>query len=185
MHAREVHDHETHAYEIHALEMHAQKVLGKPPRSLTLQTAARWSICRDLSCKIQVFALRDKRSLWASAGLRTLPPPNRLQVNRGTCRYKNPRRPHPPPRASRVSHHPRGNGSACAEYQRAFIESRLWRNASRAKEQHAAGTSRWWLKGCFCLSSLRTTYTALFITFDSKLEIQATCWLLIYRISCV
>ena len=37
-----------------------------------------------------------------------LPPP-RLQVNRGTCRfgrYKNPRRPHPPPRASRVSHHP-------------------------------------------------------------------------------
>jgi hypothetical protein len=25
-------------------------------------------------------------------------------------------------------------GSACAEYQRAFIESRLWRNASRAKE---------------------------------------------------
>jgi len=37
-----------------------------------------------------------------------LPPP-RLQVNRGTCRfgrYKIPRRPHPPPRASRVSHHP-------------------------------------------------------------------------------
>jgi hypothetical protein len=36
-------------------------------------------------------------------------PPPRLQVNRGTCRfgrYKNPRRPHPPPRASRVSHHP-------------------------------------------------------------------------------
>ena len=35
--------------------------------------------------------------------------PPRLQVNRGTCRfgrYKNPRRPHPPPRASRVSHHP-------------------------------------------------------------------------------
>jgi len=33
----------------------------------------------------------------------------RLQVNRGTRpfgRYKNPRRPHPPPRASRVSHHP-------------------------------------------------------------------------------
>ena len=61
-------------------------------------------------------------------------------------------------------------GSACAEYQRAFIESRLWRNASRAKEQHAADTSRWWLKGCFCLSSLRTTYTALFITFSSELE---------------
>ena len=37
------------------------------------------------------------------------PPPPRLQVNRGTCRfgrYKNPRRPHPPPCASRVSHHP-------------------------------------------------------------------------------
>ena len=46
----------------------------------------------------------------------------------------------------------------------------MWRNASRAKEQHAAGTSRWWLKECFCLSSLRTTYTALFITFDSELE---------------
>src|SRR5450755_4036349 len=60
--------------------------------------------------------------------------------------------------------------SACAEYQRAFIESRLWRNASRTKEQHAADTPRWWLKGCFCLSSLRTTYTALFITFDSELE---------------
>jgi hypothetical protein len=27
------------------------------------------------------------------------------------------------------------------------------------KEQHAADTSRWWLKGCFC-----------FITFDSELE---------------
>ena len=63
-----------------------------------------------------------------------------------------------------------GLGSARAEYQRAFIESRLWRNASRAKEQHAADTSRWWRKGCFCLSSLRTTYTALFITFDSELE---------------
>jgi hypothetical protein len=42
---------------------------------------------------------------------RRAPPysPPRLQVNRGTCRlgsYKNPRRPHPPPRASQVSHHP-------------------------------------------------------------------------------
>jgi hypothetical protein len=36
-------------------------------------------------------------------------------------------------------------GSACAEYQRVFIESRLWRNASHTKEQHAADTSRWWL----------------------------------------
>jgi hypothetical protein len=26
----------------------------------------RWSICRDLSCKIRVFALRDKRSLSAA-----------------------------------------------------------------------------------------------------------------------
>jgi hypothetical protein len=32
-----------------------------------------------------------------------LPLPPRLQVNRGACRYKNPRRPHPPLRASRVS----------------------------------------------------------------------------------
>ena len=29
-------------------------------RSPTLQTVVRWSICRDLSCKIRVFALRDK-----------------------------------------------------------------------------------------------------------------------------
>src|SRR5271155_4060205 len=29
---------------------------------------------------------------------------------------------------------------------------------------------RWWQKRCFCLSLLRTTYTALFITFDSELE---------------
>src|SRR5271163_3566063 len=74
---------------------------------------------------------------------------------------------HPPDPCMADAH---GIGSACAEYQRAFIESRLWRNASRAKEQHAADTSRWWLKGCFCLSSLRTTYIALFITFDSDLE---------------
>ena len=44
------------------------------------------------------------------------------------------------------------------------------RNPSRAKEQDAADASRWWLKGCFCLSSIRTTYTALFITSDSELE---------------
>ena len=40
---------------------------------------------------------------------RAYSPPPRLQVNRGTCRfgrYKNARRPHPPRRASRVSHHP-------------------------------------------------------------------------------
>src|SRR4051794_34795483 len=36
--------------------------------------------------------------------------PRRLQVNQRACRfgrYKNPRRPHPLPCASRVSHHPR------------------------------------------------------------------------------
>ena len=35
--------------------------------------------------------------------------PSLMQPLWGTCRfgrYKNPRRPHPPPRASRVSHHP-------------------------------------------------------------------------------
>ena len=64
-----------------------------------------------------------------------------------------------------------GIGSACAEYQMGhLLRAVLWRNASRAKEQHAANTSRWWLKGYFCLSSYRTTYIALFITFDSELE---------------
>src|SRR5271154_6222765 len=63
MHAHEVHTCEAHTYEVHALEMHVRKVLGSP----TLQTVVRWSICRDLSCKIRVFALRDKRSLWAAA----------------------------------------------------------------------------------------------------------------------
>jgi hypothetical protein len=62
---------------------------------------------------------------------------------------------HPPDPGIADAH---GIGSACAEYQRVFIESRLWRNASRAKEQHAADTPRWWLKRYFCLSSLRMTY---------------------------
>ena len=62
MHAREVYTCEAHTYEVHALEMHVRKVLGSP----TLQTVVRWSICRDLSCKMRVLALRDKRSLWAS-----------------------------------------------------------------------------------------------------------------------
>src|ERR1700722_11325109 len=53
---------------------------------------------------------------------------------------------HPPDPCMADAH---GIGSACAEYQMAFIESRLWRNASRVKEQHAAGTSP---KVCFCLS---------------------------------
>src|SRR5271170_3967688 len=65
MHAHEVHTCEAHTYEVHALEMHVRKVLGSP----TLQTVVRWSICRDLSCKIRVFALRDKRSLWAAAAV--------------------------------------------------------------------------------------------------------------------
>src|SRR5271155_2494951 len=63
MHAHEVHTCEAHTYEVHALEMHVRKVLGSP----TLQTVVRWSICRDLSCKIRVLALRDKRSLSAAA----------------------------------------------------------------------------------------------------------------------
>jgi hypothetical protein len=63
MHAHEVHTCEAHTYEVHALEMHVRKVLGSP----TLQTVVWWSICRDLSCKIRVLALRDKRSLSAAA----------------------------------------------------------------------------------------------------------------------
>src|SRR2546430_2489084 len=59
MHAHEVHSCEVHTYKVHALEMHVRKVLGSP----TLQTVVRWSICRDLSCKIRVLALREKRSL--------------------------------------------------------------------------------------------------------------------------
>jgi hypothetical protein len=61
--AHEVHTYEVHAYEMHALEIHVRRGLGPP----TLQTVMRWSICRDLSYKIRVFALRDKRSLWAAA----------------------------------------------------------------------------------------------------------------------
>jgi hypothetical protein len=41
-----------------------KRLLRKPPDP---PPHKRWSICRDLSCKIRVFALRDKRSLWASA----------------------------------------------------------------------------------------------------------------------
>jgi hypothetical protein len=60
--------------------------------------------------------LKEILSMYNSKSDLALPPrllqfcsPPRLQVNRGTYRfgrYKNPRRPHPPPRASRVSHHP-------------------------------------------------------------------------------
>jgi hypothetical protein len=57
MHAHEVHTCEAHTYEVHAFEMHVRKSLGSP----TLQTVVWWSICRDLSCKIRVFALRDKK----------------------------------------------------------------------------------------------------------------------------
>ena len=38
-----------------------------------------------------------------------------------------------------------------AEYQRAFIESRLWRNASRAKEQHGADNIALVAKGMLLL----------------------------------
>jgi hypothetical protein len=74
VHAYEMHAHETHARNMHAYEMnarevyshemyardmHTRKVLGKTSKSPTLQTVVRWSICRDLSCKIRVFAPRD------------------------------------------------------------------------------------------------------------------------------
>jgi hypothetical protein len=45
-------------------------------KSPALQTVVRWSICRDLSCKMRVFALRDKRSLSASV---------RAAVGRSPC----------------------------------------------------------------------------------------------------
>ena len=38
-------------------EIHPRKVLGYP----TLQTVVRWSICRDLSCKRSLSALRSRR----------------------------------------------------------------------------------------------------------------------------
>src|SRR6266516_4216010 len=65
MHAYEMHAHKTHAYEIHALEMYARKVLEKISRSPTLQTVVRWSICRDLSCKMVLAQL----SLRPAAGV--------------------------------------------------------------------------------------------------------------------
>src|SRR5436305_3375411 len=74
MHAHEVYICESHTYKVHALEMHVRKVLGSP----TLQTVVRWSICRDLSCKIRVLALRDKRSLFPSA---PVPPKLRQERN--------------------------------------------------------------------------------------------------------
>ena len=42
----------------------SKKALGKPSGPLSYK---RWLICRDLSCKIRVFMLRDKRSLSAAA----------------------------------------------------------------------------------------------------------------------
>ena len=54
MHVYEEHDYEIGACEVHTYEMHARGCL-------TLQTVVRWSICRDLSRKIRVFALRDKK----------------------------------------------------------------------------------------------------------------------------
>ena len=54
---------------------------------------------------------------------------------------------HPPDPCMADAH---GIGSACAEYQRAFIESRLWRNANRAKE-HAADNIALVAKGMLLL----------------------------------
>ena len=54
MHIREIHALETHAYEIDALGTHSRMVLGDTSRSPTLQAVVRWSICRDLGCKIRV-----------------------------------------------------------------------------------------------------------------------------------
>jgi hypothetical protein len=65
MHAYEMHAYEVPAHEVYPHEMHARKVLVKTFRSPTLQTAW-WSIYRDLSYKIRVFTVRDKRSLSAS-----------------------------------------------------------------------------------------------------------------------
>jgi hypothetical protein len=59
MHGYEVYAHELYPHEIRALDMHTGMVLGNISRSPTLQTVVRWSICRDLSCKIRVFTLRD------------------------------------------------------------------------------------------------------------------------------
>jgi hypothetical protein len=63
---QQMHAYEVYAYEVYTHEMHARKVLAKTFRSPTLQTVW-WLICRDLGCKIRVFALRDKRSLSAAA----------------------------------------------------------------------------------------------------------------------
>src|SRR2546421_10915782 len=60
-----MHAYEVYAHEVNPHEMYARKVLAKTFRSPTLQTVW-WSICRDLSCKLRVFALRVKRSLSAS-----------------------------------------------------------------------------------------------------------------------
>jgi hypothetical protein len=53
MYAHKLHAHEMHAREVRAYKMHAHKTHAYP-------TVVRWSICRDLSCRMRVFALRDK-----------------------------------------------------------------------------------------------------------------------------
>src|ERR1700735_3345101 len=78
MHVREVHAHETHAYEV---EMHARNDLGSPD----LQTVVRWSSCRDLSCKIRAFALRDKRSLLAAALILFRAHPPKFGIRQQAC----------------------------------------------------------------------------------------------------
>jgi hypothetical protein len=51
---------ETPAHRMHTREMHAREV------PINHQRLHGWSIFRDLSCKIRVFALRDRRSLSAA-----------------------------------------------------------------------------------------------------------------------
>jgi hypothetical protein len=64
---------ETPAHQMHARRMHAREV------QINHQHLHGWSICRDPSCKIRVFALRAKRSLWASAAAAgELHPPKKL-----------------------------------------------------------------------------------------------------------
>src|ERR1700728_4235477 len=62
---QQMHVYEVYFHEVYRHEMHVRKVLAKALRFPILQTMW-WSICRDLSCKIRVFALRGKRSPSAS-----------------------------------------------------------------------------------------------------------------------
>jgi hypothetical protein len=82
---------------------------GFPNLSLLTATTrgCEISLCKvHNSIALLVYCMKPE---WLAVELFHVRIPPRLQVNRGTCRfgrYKNPRRPHPPPRVSRVSHHP-------------------------------------------------------------------------------